>query len=99
MSTLAQRGTYLSKNLKEKGIKHIEVNAKASAKILGIYSKKDFDMQKNMMGLDLEGDINTSILYRDELDSISCAMTGYLHLISQTDTVGDLDGMGVIPKI
>lgn len=99
MQTLAERGSCLAKKLESEGLPHIEVYSKASSKILGVYAKKDFDMQKNMMSLDLSGDLNQRLLVRDELDAISCAVTAYLHLLGQTNEVGDDRGRVVVPKV
>ena len=71
----------------------------ASAKMLGVYNKDDFAMQKGMMALDIEGDVNTRILVRDELDAIVAAVTGYLHLLGQTREVGDAGGRIVVPNV
>jgi predicted nuclease with RNAse H fold len=99
METLALRGRALASSLDDYGFKYIEVYSKASAKILGVYNKDDFPMQKAMMGLDLQGDVNTRILIRDELDAIMAAVTGYLHLIGQTRSVGDDSGWVIVPKV
>jgi predicted nuclease with RNAse H fold len=99
METLAQRGKALAAELDDYGFAYIEVYAKASAKILGVYHKDDFPMQKAVMGLDLQGELNSRILTRDELDAVVAAVTGYLHLMGQTRTVGDSSGMVVLPKV
>jgi len=99
MGVLAGRGSALASEMKAVKFNYIEVFSTASAKILGIYSKNDFTLQKNMMALDLQGDINTRILSRDELDAVLAAVTGYLHLISQTRSVGDESGVVVVPNV
>jgi len=99
MMTLAKRGLRISKSLKRESIPFCEVSSRASSRILGIYNKDDFSMQKNMMSLDLAGDMNRKILSRDELDSIVCALTGYLHLSGSSKTVGDDAGTIVIPLV
>ncbi len=99
MEVLAQRGTALASHLKDKGISYIEVFSTASAKILGVYSKDDFRMQKSMMALDLQGDVNTKILSRDELDAVVAAVTAYLHTVGQTRDVGDEAGVITVPEV
>jgi uncharacterized protein len=99
METLALRGRGLAARLKAAGLANIEVHAVSCAKILGVWHKDDFTMQKAMMGLNLQGDVNTRILTRDELDAIMAAVTGYLHLIGQAETVGGADGVIVVPKV
>ena len=99
MEVLAKRGSSLAAQLSERKLPAIEVYANASARILGVYSKKDFTMQKSMMGLSLEGDINSKILTRDELDSVLAALTGYLHLAGQTEKVGQDQATIIVPKV
>jgi len=98
MEVLAVRGCNLAEQLRDK-YTLVEVYAKASAKILGLYDKDDLRCQKNLMQLGLAGDVNTRFLVRDELDAIFAAFTGYLHLIGQTKMVGDADGMIVVPEV
>lgn len=97
MSVLAKRGVHMASSLSDMGTQAIEVSVKACAKLLGVYNKDDFSMQKNLMSLDISGDINRKIMSRDELDAIICAMTAYLHLGGSTKTVGDESGSIVIP--
>ena len=99
MEVLAERGRALASELKANKLDYIEVYSTASAKILGIYSKNDFTLQKSMMALDLQGDVNTRILSRDELDAVLAAVTAYLHLIGQTRSIGDEKGEIIIPEI
>jgi predicted nuclease with RNAse H fold len=99
METLARRGVAFARELEKRNISFIEVYATATAKILGVYNKKEFAMQKSMMSLDLDGDITSRLLVKDELDAISAAVTGYLHLVGGTQAVGDEKGMIVIPKV
>jgi len=99
MTVLAERGRALVSKLKAAGLEFIEVYSTASAKILGVYSRNDFTFQKSMTALDLQGDVNTRILSRDELDAVMAAVTAYLHRIGQTRSVGDERGVIIIPKI
>ncbi|MFH1787945.1 MAG: hypothetical protein ABH834_01035 [Candidatus Altiarchaeota archaeon] len=98
MEVLARRGTNLAGRIAGKH-KLVEVYAKASAKILGVYAKDDFACQKKLLSLDLSGDPNQRMLTRDELDAVFAAMTGYLHLMGQTKEVGDEDGRIIIPDV
>lgn len=99
METLAIRGKAFADLLSSEGFQYIEVFSTASAKVLGVYNKDDFPMQKAMMGLDLDGEVNTRILSRDELDALAAALTGYLHLLGQTKVVGDEQGRIVLPAV
>ncbi len=99
MEMLAIRGSELSERLDAENIGYIEVYCNATAKILGFFTKDDFALQKNMLSLGLDGNINNKILSRDELDSILAAMTSYLHILGQTRIVGDDNGQVVIPEV
>lgn len=99
MRVLADRGGRLAQTLFRENIKVIEVFARACSKILGVADSKDYNMQKKMMGLELLGDINTRLLTRDELDAVCCAITGYLHLMGKTKTVGEKDCEIILPEI
>jgi predicted nuclease with RNAse H fold len=99
METLALRGRRLAGFLDEAGVDYIEVSVRASAKILGLNAKKDFDYQKRIMGLDLSGCVNSRILCRDELDSIVAAITGFLNLTGLCEKVGEDGGSIVVPRV
>jgi len=99
MTYLANRGNRLAEKIGEKNFDYIEVHPTSSAKILGVYSKDNFQFQKNIMKLDLDGDFTSRIMSRDELDSLIAAMTGYLHLSDETTSVGDDSGRIIIPEI
>ncbi|MBM3309510.1 MAG: DUF429 domain-containing protein [Candidatus Altiarchaeales archaeon] len=99
METLAKRGVLVARELERLGVKFIEVYSTASAKILGVYNMEEFSMQKNLLSLSLDGDVNKRLLIKDELDAISAAVTAYLHLLGQTKVVGDEAGFIVIPSV
>ncbi|MFH1403203.1 MAG: hypothetical protein ABIH11_02925 [Candidatus Altiarchaeota archaeon] len=99
MEMLAIRGVGIARQLRENSMEYVEVYSKATARILGLYSKDDFRMQKNMVSLNLEGDINSRLLSRDELDAILAAITGYLYIEGQTRSVGGEDGVVQIPEV
>jgi predicted nuclease with RNAse H fold len=97
MTYLVERGLQLGNRLK-RDYKVIEVYNNATAKILGYHDKHDVDMQKHLAQM-LGGELKDRIMKRDELDAISAALTGYLHLKEKTIEVGDEEGKIVIPKI
>jgi len=97
MTYLVERGIRLGNELKEK-YKTIEVFNTASAKILGFYEKRDIEMQKKLARL-VEGDLKDRVMKRDELDAVTAAFTGFLHLQGKTEEVGDDEGKIVIPKV
>lgn len=97
MTYLVERGIRLG-NLLKKEYNVIEVFNTATAKILGFYEKEDIGMQKKLAKL-VEGDLKDRILTRDELDSISAALTAFLYAQGKTVEVGDDEGRIVIPKV
>jgi predicted nuclease with RNAse H fold len=99
MEILAKRGSNLAEQLKIQGYKYIEVYATASSKILGLHDKHEKEMQKKLLESNLSGDLDRRLLNKDELDSISCALTAYLHSLGATDEVGDADGKIIIPRV
>ncbi len=96
MRTLAGRGTLLAKKIRDAGFDCIEVSVRASSRILGIDGREDFTVQKRLLGLDLGGDISSRILTRDELDAVCCALTGYLYVMGDTETI---EGQVVLPRV
>ncbi len=98
MECLAKRGARLNEVLSPRH-KLVEVYAKGSAKILGLYHKDDFTCQKKLLELDLCGDVSERILFRDELDAVFAAFTGLLFLIGQVREVGGEDGIIIVPDV
>lgn len=99
MEVLAVRGTSLAERLREEGYTVLEVYAPASSKILGLYDKEDSIMQKNFLSASITGDVEKRLLSRDELDSISCALTAYLSSEGACESVGDEGGRITIPSV
>lgn len=97
MVYLTKRGVALRAAL-EKKFPIIEVFATATAKILGYYDAEPGNRQKGLLSLGITGDMEKRYLTKDELDAISCAITGQLYLLGKTETVGDEEGKIVIPK-
>jgi predicted nuclease with RNAse H fold len=97
MRALVERGVLIGNMLKNH-YKVIEVYNNASAKILGFHEKKDIEMQKRLAKL-VDGELKDRIMKRDELDSITSALTAFLYVEGKTKEVGDDEGKIVIPKI
>jgi len=89
MKYLSIRASNLSRKLKLKGYKVIEVFPTATAKILGIYNK---EYNKTADVLDIEPK------NKHELDAYLCALTGKLFLQGETIEVGDNEGKIILPK-
>ena len=99
MEVLAVRGAELADELKQMHLNFIEVFSTASAKILGLHNSRGTIIQKELIGMGLKGDTEKRMLSKDELDAIFAAITGYLHLIGQSESIGDENGKIVVPKV
>jgi uncharacterized protein len=99
MEVLAKRGTLIASELKKTGRKYIEVYAKATAKILGLYDAQESSVQRMLLAIGLCGDLERRILSRDEIDAIFAALTAYLYTTGSTEEAGDEKGKIIIPKV
>lgn len=97
MRYLTMRGNRLREKLI--GYKVIEVLNRATAKILGFNFPDHSERQKALLKMDLKGDIESRAMTKDEVDSITAAITGYLYLEGKTEKIGDEEGKIVVPKI
>jgi len=99
MRVLTKRGIKLRKFLEKKGYKVIEVYPGATQDILKI-ARKSVSLKKLRNGLKKLGiKIEKRKLTHDELDAITAAFTGYLHLKGKTISLGDeKEGVIVIPS-
>ena len=99
MRMLTRRGIKLRKILEKKGYKVIEVYPGATQDILKI-ARKNVSLRKLRNGLKKLGiKIEKRKLTHDELDAITAAFTGYLHLKGKTISLGDeKEGVIVIPS-
>lgn len=77
----------------------IEVFPRATSLILGYYAKGEQVLQKNLIGLGIEGDIERRLLSKDELDAISAAITAQLFLSGKAKEVGGDEGKIVVPEV
>jgi predicted nuclease with RNAse H fold len=97
MRYLTMRGNRLREKLV--GYQVIEVLNRATAKILGFAYNDPAERQKALLAMDIKGDIENRALTKDEVDSITAAITGYLYLGGKTQEVGDEEGTIIVPKI
>ena len=97
MRYLTMRGNRLREKLS--GYKVIEVLNVATAKILGFWDPDPLKRQKALLAMDLKGDIEKRAMTKDEVDSITAAIAGYLYLEGKAEEVGDVEGVIVVPKI
>jgi len=97
MRYLTMRGNRLREKLV--GYRIIEVLNRATVKILGFAYPNPAERQKALLAMDIKGDIENRQLTKDEVDSITAAITGYLYLEGKTQEVGDEEGIIIVPKI
>jgi len=97
MRYLTMRGNRLREKLV--GYRVIEVMNRATAKILGFAYPDHGERQKALLAMDIRGDIEHRQLTKDEVDSITAAITGYLYLNGKAQEIGDEEGTIVVPKI
>ena len=99
MRMLTKRGIKLRKILEGKGYEVIEVYPGATQDILKI-SRKGVSLRRLREGLERLGiKIDKKELTHDELDAITAAYTGYLHLKKLSLSLGDpKEGIIVIPR-
>jgi len=99
MRMLTKRGIKLRKILEKKGYRVIEVYPGATQDILKI-PRKSVNTKRLREGLKKLGiKIEGRKLTHDELDAITAAYTGYLHLKERSLVLGDQkEGFIVIPK-
>jgi predicted nuclease with RNAse H fold len=100
MRMLTKRGIKLRKILEKNGYKVIEVYPGATQDILKI-ARKNVSLKKLREGLEKLGiKIEERELTHDELDAITAAFTGYLHLNKKSLSLGnEKEGVIIIPKL
>jgi predicted nuclease with RNAse H fold len=100
MRMLTKRGIKLRKILEKNGYKVIEVYPGATQDILKI-ARKNVSLEKLRKGLEKLGiKIEKRELTHDELDAITAAFTGYLHLKGMSLSLGnEKEGVIIVPKI
>jgi len=97
MRYLTMRANRLREKLQN--YKVIEVLNIATAKILGFWDQDPAKRQKALLAMDIKGDIEQREMTKDEIDSITAAITGYLYLEGKTQEIGDEEGVIIVPKI
>ncbi|HIE34542.1 MAG TPA: DUF429 domain-containing protein [Candidatus Altiarchaeales archaeon] len=99
MEMLAIRGLRITDKIRKLNFRVIEVFSTATAKILGLYSKNEKEMQKRLIDSGISGDIDRRFLTKDEIDAIFAAITAYLYTSGSTDSVGDDNSKIIIPRV
>jgi len=98
MQKLTERGAKLAEILRLKGLEVIEVHPASSRKALSIPTKEWRKIQAVFRHIGLRGDHEKRMLTKHEIDAVTAALTGLLHLEGKTRLVGDAaEGVIVIP--
>ncbi|MDH7477261.1 MAG: DUF429 domain-containing protein [Candidatus Bathyarchaeota archaeon] len=99
MKKLTLRAIKVNKLILEKRYKTIEVHPTSTRKALSMPLKEWGKIQTALKSMGIEGDIQTRTLTSHEIDAVTAALTAYLHMQNQTETIGDLEeGFIIIPK-
>ena len=96
MKSLTNRAIELKRVLESYAI--IEIYAKATSKILGYYDEDYVKQQKSLLSMGIRGDLEKRVLSKDEIDSVTAALTGYLYLSGKTKEAGH-DSIIIIPGV
>ena len=98
MQKLTERGAKLAEILRLKGLKVIEVHPTSSRKALSMPTKDWRKIQAVFRHIGLRGEHEKRVLTKHEIDAVTAALTGILHLEEKTRLVGDAaEGVIVIP--
>jgi len=99
MKTLTLRAMKLIKLMAKKGYKTIEVHPISTRKALNMPLKDWRKIQTTLETIGLEGDLKLRVLKCHEIDAVTAALTAYLHMKNQAETVWDgEEGYIIIPK-
>ena len=99
MKKLTLRAMRISKLIVEKGYKTIEVHPTSTRKALDMPLKDWGKIQTLLKDIGLKGDIETRHLTPHEIDAVTAALTAYLQIQNQTESIGDEEeGYIIVPK-
>jgi len=98
MEKLTARAIKLTQRARSEGFDIIEVHPTSTRKALRIPTKEWSKIQETFVGMGLDGDTKARILVPHEIDAVTAALTGYLHLKQKTELLGDrIEGYIVVP--
>jgi len=89
MKTLTLRAMKLIKLMAKKGYKTIEVHSISTRKALNMPLKDWRKIQTTLETIGVEGDLKLRALKCHEIDAVTAALTAYLHMKNQAETVWD----------
>lgn len=99
MKALTLRAIRLNELIREEGFKTLEVHPTSTRKALGMPPKDWGKIQTALKSIGLKGDIQLRTLTPHEIDAITAALTAYLHIIGETENIGDEEeGFISVPK-
>jgi len=98
MEKLTVRAIKLTQRVRSEGLSVIEVHPASTRKALRMPTKEWRQIQEIFVGMGFVGDIKARILTSHEIDAVTAALTGYLHLKQKTELLGDrIEGYIVVP--
>jgi len=98
MEKLTLRAMKIAQEIAERGFDVIEVHPASARKALNMPAKDWEKIQTLFLNLGLKGDLEVRPLTPHEIDAITAALTGHLHLQGKTELVGDeKEGYIVVP--
>jgi len=99
MKSLTKRAVKIARKLREQRLKVIEVHPTSTRKALEMPTKDWRKIQTLLTAIGLKGNHQTRTLTPHEIDALTAALTGILHLQGKTQRVGDKEeGFIVVPK-
>jgi predicted nuclease with RNAse H fold len=98
MERLTVRAIKLTHKMRSEKFDVIEVHPASTRKALKMPTKEWSKIQEIFVSIGFEEDIKTRVLTPHEIDAVTAALTGYLHLKQKTELVGDrIEGYIVVP--
>ncbi|MFQ5836530.1 MAG: DUF429 domain-containing protein [Candidatus Bathyarchaeia archaeon] len=98
MEKLTLRAMKITQQIKREELHIIEVHPTSTRKALKIPTKDWEKIQNIFLHMGLKGDLKTRVLTSHEIDAVTAALTGYLHLQGKAELIGDEEeGYIVVP--
>jgi predicted nuclease with RNAse H fold len=98
MEKLTLRARRITQQIKKEELHIIEVHPTSTRRALKMPAKNWKQIQSVFIQLGLEGDLIAHALTPHEIDAVTAALTGYLHLQRKTEFVGnEEEGYIVVP--
>jgi len=98
MERLTVRAIKLTQRVIAEGFGVIEVHPASTRKALRMPTKEWSKIQEIFVSMGFDGDAKARILTPHEIDAVTAALTGYLHLRQKTELIGDrIEGYIVVP--